>query len=35
MSRGKKLDIFVGADFDDSWTEVQPSRKSTISKSVP
>jgi len=34
MSRGKKLDLFVGADFDDTWTEVQSSRKSTISNEI-
>jgi len=30
MSRGKKLDIFIGADIDDSWTEIQTPRKTTI-----
>jgi translation initiation factor 1 len=30
MSRGKKLDIFIGADIDDGWAEVQTPRKSTI-----
>jgi len=34
MSRGKKLDIFVGADIDDSWAEVQPSRKSVVSDEI-
>jgi translation initiation factor 1 len=24
MSRGKKLDIFIGADIDDGWAELQP-----------
>jgi translation initiation factor 1 len=31
MSRGKKLDIFIGADIDDSWGVVQSERKSTVS----
>lgn len=31
MSRGKKLDIFIGADIKDSWAEVQTPRKSKIS----
>ncbi len=31
MSRGKKLDIFIGADIDDSWSEVQTPRKTKIS----
>ncbi|MFK5937787.1 MAG: translation initiation factor [Sulfurimonas sp.] len=30
MSRGKKLDIFIGADIKDSWAEVQSPRKSKI-----
>ncbi len=34
MSRGKKLDIFVGADFDDSWAQVQSPRKSIISDEI-
>ena len=34
MSRGKKLDIFVGADIDDGWNEVQSSRKSTIANEI-
>ncbi len=34
MSRGKKLDIFVGADFDNSWTEVQSKRKSVVSNEI-
>ncbi|MCD6172309.1 MAG: translation initiation factor [Sulfurimonas sp.] len=34
MSRGEKLDIFVGADFDDSWAEVQSPRKSLISDEI-
>ena len=30
MSRGKKLDLFIGADIDDSWAQVQTPRKSII-----
>ena len=30
MSRGKKLDLFIGADIDDSWAEVESPRKSKI-----
>ena len=30
MSRGKRLDMFIGADIDDSWAVVQTTRKSTI-----
>ncbi|MDF1882699.1 translation initiation factor [Sulfurimonas sp. SAG-AH-194-C21] len=30
MSRGKKLDLFIGADIDDSWNQVQNKRKTTI-----
>ena len=34
MSRGKKLDIFIGADIDDSWAEVQSVRKSKVSNEI-
>ena len=34
MSRGKKLDIFIGADIDDSWAEVQTPRKSKVSNEI-
>ena len=34
MSRGKKLDIFVGADIDDGWAEVQSPRKTQISNEI-
>lgn len=34
MSRGKKLDLFIGADIDDSWAQVQTPRKSTLSKEI-
>lgn len=30
MSRGKKLDLFIGADIDDGWSEVQIPRKSKV-----
>ena len=31
MSRGKKLDLFIGSDIDDSWAQVQSPRKTIIS----
>jgi len=34
MSRGKKLDIFIGADMDDGWSEVESPRKSTLSREI-
>lgn len=34
MSRGKKLDIFIGADIDDGWSEIQTPRKSKISDEI-
>lgn len=34
MSRGKKLDLFIGADIDDSWAEVQSPRKTTVSNEI-
>lgn len=34
MSRGKKLDIFIGADIDDSWGVVQTERKSKVSSEL-
>jgi len=34
MSRGKKLDLFIGADIDDSWAQVQTPRKSTLSSEI-
>ncbi len=34
MSRGKKLDIFIGADIDNGWGEVQIHRKTTISNEI-
>jgi translation initiation factor 1 len=34
MSRGKKLDLFIGADIDDGWAEVASPRKSKISHEI-
>jgi len=34
MSRGKKLDLFIGADIDESWAEVQTPRKTTITNEI-
>jgi len=34
MSRGKKLDLFIGADIDDSWAQVQTPRKTKISNEI-
>ena len=34
MGRGEKLDIFIGADIDDGWTEVQSPRRSKISNEI-
>ena len=34
MSRGKKLDLFIGAEFDDSWAQVESPRKSKISNEI-
>ncbi len=34
MGRGKKLDLFIGADIDDSWAEVQSSRKTKVSHEI-
>jgi len=30
MSRGKKLDLFIGADIDESWQEVHTQRKTEL-----
>jgi translation initiation factor 1 len=37
VSRGKKLDIFIGADFDDEWSEVKTSseKKAPSEKKPP
>ena len=34
MSRGKKLDLFIGAEINDSWAEVQSPRKTTVSNEI-
>ena len=34
VSRGKKLDLFIGADIDAGWAEIQSPRKTTISKEI-
>jgi translation initiation factor 1 len=34
MSRGKKLDLFIGADIEDGWAEVQTPRKTKISHEI-
>ncbi len=34
MSRGKKLNIFIGADIDDSWAQVESPRKTKISNEI-
>jgi len=34
MSRGKKLNLFIGANIDDSWSEVQTPKKSKISSEI-
>lgn len=34
VSRGKKLDLFIGHDIDNSWAEVQSPRKTSISNDI-
>lgn len=34
MSRGKKLDLFIGAEINDSWAEIESPRKSKISNEI-
>ena len=34
MSRGTKLDLFIGTDIDDGWKEIQEPRKTQISHEV-
>ncbi len=34
MSRGKKLDIFIGADIDDGWSAIQSTRKTKIASEI-
>lgn len=34
MSRGKKIDIFIGANIDDNWTEIQEKKETKISNKL-
>lgn len=34
MSRGTKLDIFIGANIEDGWTKVEEQKKSKISNEI-
>lgn len=34
MSRGKKLDIFIGAEIEDGWAKVETPRKSVVSDEI-
>ncbi len=34
MSRGKRLDLFIGADFKDEWAEVQTPKKAKASHEI-
>lgn len=34
MSRGKKLDLFIGAEFDEGWSEVETPRKSKVASDI-
>ena len=34
MSRGKKLDIFIGTDIEDGWNQVQTSSNSKVSNEI-
>ncbi len=34
MSRGKKLDLSIGADFNDGWAEVESPRRSKIADEI-
>lgn len=34
MSRGKKLDLAIGAEFEDGWAKVQTPRKTKISNEI-
>lgn len=34
MSRGKKLDIFIGAEIEDGWAKVESPRKTDISDEI-
>jgi len=34
VSRGKKLDLFIGAEINEGWVEVQSARKTTLSNEI-
>lgn len=34
MSRGKKLDIFIGAEIEDGWAKIDTPSKSTLKKEI-
>lgn len=34
MSRGKKLDLFIGAEINEGWAKVQTKRKTTVSNEI-
>ncbi len=34
MSRGTKLDLFIGTEIEDGWAEVQDARRSEISQEI-
>ena len=34
MSRGKKLDLFIGSEIDDGWAQIQSPRKTQISDEI-
>ncbi len=34
QNRGKKLNLFIGAEIEDSWAEVQSPRKTTLSNEI-
>lgn len=34
MSRGKKLDLFIGADIGDGWAEVETPRRSKVASDI-
>jgi len=34
MSRGKKLDLYIGADIEDGWAKIETPRKSSVSDEI-
>ncbi len=34
MSRGKKLDLFIGAEIEDGWAKIEDARKSEIAQDI-